>query len=83
MKHAHYDKQTLKLLGWYDSELHQSIPSPIIKITDNEWKKALSIDANCIDQENNKVVYLDKRTEEEKLAINSHCDKRQSKKNNL
>ena len=80
MKFAHYDKQTFKLLGWYDNELHQSIPKPNIKITDNEWKKALSINANCIDKENNKVVYLDKRTEEERLAINVIIIKEKAKK---
>ena len=80
MKFAHYDKKTFKLLGWYDNELHQSIPKPNIKITDNEWKKALSINANCIDKENNKVVYLDKRTEEERLAINAIIIKEKAKK---
>ena len=80
MKHAHYNKKTLKLLGWYDSELHQSIPTPNIKISDDEWKQALLIGGNYIDQESNKVVYLDKRTKEEKLAINSMVIKAKAKK---
>lgn len=80
MKYAHYNKKTLKLLGWYDSELHQSIPTPNIKMNDNEWKQALSIGGNYIDKESDKVVYLDKRNEAEKLAINIMAIKAKAKK---
>mgnify|MGYP007110394759 CR=1 FL=1 len=39
MKYANYDKETNKILGFYDDEIHGSIP---------EWKKALSIGADYI-----------------------------------
>ena len=48
MKYANYDKETNKILGFYDDEIHSSIPEPNIKISDDEWKKALSIGADYI-----------------------------------
>ena len=48
MKYANYDKKTNKILGFYDDEIHSSIPEPNIKISDDEWKKALSIGADYI-----------------------------------
>lgn len=48
MKYANYDKETNKILGFYDDEIHESIPKPNIKISNDEWKKALSIGANYI-----------------------------------
>ena len=48
MKYANYDKETNEILGYYDDEIHESIPEPNIKISDDEWKKALSIGADYI-----------------------------------
>lgn len=48
MKYANYDKETNKILGFYDDKIHKSIPEPNIKISDDEWKKALSIGADYI-----------------------------------
>ncbi|WP_178140371.1 hypothetical protein [uncultured Campylobacter sp.] len=48
MKYANYDKETNKILGFYDDEIHSSIPEPNIKISGDEWKKALSIGADYI-----------------------------------
>ena len=48
MKYAHYDKDTKRLLGFYDDEIHEKIPESNIKISDDEWLEALAIGANTI-----------------------------------
>lgn len=48
MKYANYDKETNKILGFYDDGIHLTIPKPNIKINDDEWREALSIGANYI-----------------------------------
>ena len=32
MKKAHYDETTQKLLGWYDTKIHKTIPTPNIGV---------------------------------------------------
>ena len=68
MKYAYYDKD-YKLKGWYDKEIHSKIPTPNIEVSDLEWKKALSIGANFIDINNNKVIFKNPRTPKEIKAI--------------
>ena len=36
-KYAHVDENN-KLLGWYDSEIHESIPEPKILVTEEQWQ---------------------------------------------
>lgn len=50
MKHVNYDMKTNEILGFYDDEIHESIPEPNIKISDDEWQEALRIGANCIEK---------------------------------
>ena len=63
MKYAHLEKNTNKLLGWYDKSIHSTIPKPNIEVTDEVWQEALNINANCY--ENGKFIVKDFRTEEE------------------
>lgn len=63
MKYAHLEKDTNKLLGWYDGSLHLEIPTPNIEVSDEAWQEALSINANCY--ENGKFIVKDFRTSEE------------------
>lgn len=63
MKYAHLEKNTNKLLGWYDEEINPSIPTPNIEVTDEVWQEAININANCY--ENGKFVTKDFRTDEE------------------
>lgn len=81
MKYAHYDEINGKLLGWYDLDIHSSIPTPNVEVTDEEWKSALDKGANCI--ENGVPIIKDFRTPEDvkadklksfELAIKSHLD---------
>ncbi len=50
MKHVNYDVKTNEILGFYDDEIHESIPEPNIKISDDEWQEALQIGANYIEK---------------------------------
>lgn len=63
MKYALLEKNTNKILGWYDASIHSVIPTPNIEVTDEVWQEALSINANCY--ENGKFIVKDFRTEEE------------------
>ena len=48
MKYVHYDKNS-KILGYYDSEIHESIPAPNVEIGEEQWAKALEMGATHID----------------------------------
>ena len=62
MKYANYDKETNKILGFYDDEIHSSVPEPNIKISDDEWKKALSIGADYI--QNGELIKKEPKVDE-------------------
>ena len=62
MKYAHYDKGTKKLLGYYDSEIHENIPEPNIEISDEDWAKALAIGANSV--KDGKMIYVSPKIDE-------------------
>jgi len=49
MKIVNYDKTTGKILGWYDSEIHSTIPTPNAEVTDSEWHSAINNNANYFD----------------------------------
>lgn len=63
MKYAHLEKDTNKLLGWYDDSIHSEIPTPNIEVSEEVWQEALNINANCY--ENSKFIVKDFRTAEE------------------
>jgi len=63
MKYAHIEKNTNKLLGWYDDKIHTTIPSPNVEVTEEAWQKAININANAY--ENNEFIAKDFRTEDE------------------
>ncbi|WP_181001663.1 hypothetical protein [Campylobacter concisus] len=59
MKYAHYDKDTKRLLGYYDDEIHNDIPEPNIEISDEEWREGLNKNANSVDVKNQKLVRVE------------------------
>lgn len=63
MKYAHLEKDTNKLLGWYDDEIHSKIPTPNIEVSEEVWQEAININANCY--EDGKFIVKDFRTSEE------------------
>lgn len=63
MKYAH--TQNGKLLGWYDSDIHDEIPTPNIQVTDEQWQEAINNNHNIINEDGSSS-YADTRTSEEK-----------------
>ena len=63
MKYAHIDGNN-NIIGWYDVDIHDNIPTPNIEVSDDVWEEALSVNANVL--ESGKPINKDKRTKEEK-----------------
>ena len=68
MKYAHYDKDTKRLLGYYDDEIHDIIPTPNIEISNEDWAKALNENANSVDVKNQKLVRIEVEQEKDEKA---------------
>nr|DAP22316.1 MAG TPA: hypothetical protein [Caudoviricetes sp.] len=68
MKYAHYDKNTKRLLGYYDDEIHNDIPEPNIEISDEDWAKALNENANSVDTKNKKLLRIETEPKRDELA---------------
>ena len=49
MKYAHYDEKTNEILGYYDDEIHESIPTPSVSVSDEIWHRAVQTNATHID----------------------------------
>lgn len=78
MKYAHIIGNDLK--GWYDSNIHTTIPTPNIEVSEGIWQEAININANFYDEVTNSFIVKDLRTLEEmkksKLTtINIACEK--------
>ncbi len=50
MKYVNYNADTNEILGFYDDSIHETIPTPNVKISDDEWQEALRIGANYIEK---------------------------------
>lgn len=75
MKYAHIIDT--KLQGWYSDNIHDTIPTPNIEVTDEVWQEALSINANCY--EDGKFIVkdftTDKQREKQRIQqIESRCN---------
>jgi len=65
MKIANYDETNGKLLGWYDSEIHLTIPTPNINVSDGDWEIAIDNNYNYVDVATNTLSFKDFRTTDE------------------
>ncbi len=65
MKRVNYIEETGKILGFYDDEIHKSIPKINITITEDEWKKAINMKANHIEVNTKTFSLKDFRTPDE------------------
>ncbi len=65
MKYAHYDKTNGKLLGWYDSEIHSTIPTPNIDVSEADWQTAIDNNYNYVEATTGTLSYKDFRTFQE------------------
>ena len=68
MKYAHYDKKTNEILGYYDDEIHNTIPTPNFEISNDVWQKALGENANIADAKNQKLVRVEVEQKKDDLA---------------
>ena len=65
MKYAHYEENTRKLLGFYSDDIHSSIPTPNIEISESVWQDALNKGFNKVNQDGSMEIF-DFRTDDEK-----------------
>ena len=65
MKYLNYDENTNEIIGFYDDDIHENIPTPNVQISDTAWTNALNISANYYDKDNNALIVKDFRTPEE------------------
>ena len=68
MKYAHYDEKEKTLLGYYDDEIHDTIPTPNIEISDEDWLRALNENANSVDVKNQKLARIEVEQEKDEKA---------------
>lgn len=61
---AHLDGEKLK--GWYCDDVHDTIPTPNIEVTEEVWRKAIQDNANAYVGDT--FVYKDFRTTEQKTS---------------
>ena len=64
MKYAHIDS-TNQILGWYDADIHTTIPTPNISVDDDVWLQALESKHNKINEDGT-TEQVDFRTDDEK-----------------
>jgi len=64
MKLAHIDENN-KILGWYDSNIHSTIPSPTVEVSDEQWQSAIDNNHNKANADGTTETF-DFRTDEEK-----------------
>jgi len=69
MKYVNYDKETGKILGFYDSDINEVIPEPNIKITEEQWLESMINNYNFVDIKNNTLSKKDFRTLEQLKEI--------------
>ena len=70
MKYVHYEKESGKILGYYDKEIHAEIPHPAVEITDEVWQNAINNSHNCVN-ESGKTELKDFRSTEEIAYLES------------
>ena len=67
MKYAHIDRNN-KLLGWYSDDVHSTIPTPNVVVTDEQWLISLNNNYNVINSDGSGSV-VDFSTDEEKASV--------------
>lgn len=68
MKYVRYDEKTNEILGYYDDEIHNTIPTPNFEISNDAWRQALSENANIADAKNQKLVRVEVEQEKDERA---------------
>ena len=63
--YAHIDSSTNRLLGWYNDDVHDTIPTPNIEVTESQWLSALENQCTKVNPDGSSEV-VDYRTDSEK-----------------
>ena len=80
-KYAHINSDNM-LQGWYDENIHNSIPTPNIKVTDEQWQNALNNIHNKINADGSSE-FVDTKTAEQKAEAQNKINKKASGKQKL
>ena len=64
MKYAYIVDETREIIGWFDSDIHDDIPTPKVEVTVENWNLALEENHNYID-EDGITSFKDFRTDEQ------------------
>ncbi len=80
-KYAHINSENI-LQGWYDSEIHTTIPTPNIEVTDEQWQNALNNIHNKINADGSSE-FVDTETAEQKAEVQNRINKKASGKQKL
>ena len=80
-KYAHINSNNI-LQGWYDENIHSSIPTPNIKVTDEQWQNALNNIHNKINADGSSE-FVDTETAEQKAEAQNRINKKASGKQKL
>lgn len=65
-KFAHIDENN-KLLGWYDDEVHNSIPEPKIKVSEEQHAEAIEKQHNYVEPDGSTKLVEEALTSEQKI----------------
>lgn len=65
MKYAHVDNNG-QILGWYDDEIHASVPEPNVEVSEEVWQNAINSSHNTIID--GVTSEVDHRSEEQKTS---------------
>lgn len=63
MKYAHVNNNG-KILGWYESDIHDTIPEPNVQVSEEVWQNAIDSGHNTIT--NGVTSEVDHRSDEQK-----------------
>jgi len=66
-KYAHIDENNM-LQGYYDSDVHDTIPTPNVALTDDQWQSAVDSNHNYIADDGSSKTVTVPQTAEEKVA---------------
>ena len=65
-KFAHIDENN-KLLGWYDDEVHNSIPEPKIEVSEEQHLEAIENQHNYVESDGSTKLVEEALTSEQKI----------------
>jgi len=80
-KYAHINSDNI-LQGWYDSEMHTTIPTPNIEVTNEQWQNSINNNHNKINSDGSSE-FVDTETAEQKAEAQNRINKKASGKQKL